>query len=52
MLELQGNFRQLLREAAIFEGVGKLSFLADAHQELRLRAETFTAHSGRLTGCD
>ena len=41
MFQLEGHFRSLLRDAAIFEGVGKLISLADAHQELRLREELF-----------
>ena len=48
MFELEGHFRPFLRDAAVFEGVGKLIFLANAHQKLRLREELFAAHTGLL----
>ncbi len=37
-----------MRDAAVFEGVGKLITLADAHQELRLREELFDLQTGLL----
>src|ERR1700716_902166 len=45
MLKLQRHFGALLRQAAFLEGVGKLIGLADAHQELRLRAEFLRVHA-------
>ena len=48
MLELERHFRPFLRDAAVFEGVGKLIFLANAHQKLRLREELFGPHPGLL----
>ena len=52
MFELESYLRLFLRDAAIFEGVGKLILLANAHQELRLREEIFARHTGLLTlGC-
>ena len=41
MLELEGYLRSFLRDAAIFEGIGKLILLSNAHQELRLGEELF-----------
>src|SRR5260370_30200967 len=34
VLELQGDFRAFLRQAALFEGLSELVGFADAHQEL------------------
>src|SRR5271169_3765452 len=51
VLELESHFGALLRQAAFFEGVGKLRLLADTHQKLRLRDETFGAQSGLFGGC-
>src|ERR1035438_2392346 len=48
MLKLEGHFRALLRNAAVFKRVGKLISLANAHQELRLREELFDTHTGLL----
>jgi len=48
MLKLQRHFRPFLRYATIFEGVGKLTFLSNAHQELRLRKKVFAAQPGAL----
>ena len=48
MFELEGHFRSFLRDAAVFEGVGELSCLADAHQKLRLREELLALHTGLL----
>jgi len=48
VFELERHFRPFLREAAVFEGVGKLISLANAHQKLRLREELFDLHSGML----
>src|SRR5580658_2197753 len=48
VLKLEGYSRSLLRDVAILEGVGKLITLANAHQELRLRAEFFAAHTSLL----
>jgi len=45
MLELQRDFRTLLRQAAFFEGVGKLVGFANAHQELRLRNKPVRLHT-------
>src|SRR5208337_4600854 len=49
MFELQRYFRLLLRDSAVFEGIGTPVFLANADQELRWRAEFFAAHPGVLT---
>jgi len=37
VLELERDLGLLLRQPAIFEGVGELGVFADANQELRLR---------------
>ena len=50
MFELERHFCSLLRDAAVFESVGELIFLAYAHQELRLREQLFTPHAGLLAG--
>ncbi len=50
VFELERHFRSLLRDAAVFEGVGKLIPFANAHQELRLREQFFTLHAGLLAG--
>ena len=50
MFELKRNFRALLRDAAVFEGVGELIFLANAHQKLRLREQLLDPHAGLLAG--
>src|SRR3979411_3139582 len=50
MLELQRHLGALLRQAAFFEGVGKLIGLADAHQELRLRTESLRPHAVEFRG--
>src|SRR5208283_5966143 len=48
MLKLKRHFGSFLRDAAVFEGIGKLVFLANPYQKLRLRAEFFAAHPGPL----
>ena len=48
MFELESHLHPFLREAAVFEGVGKLISLANAHQKLRLREELFDLHPGLL----
>ncbi len=48
MFKLQRHFRPFLRGATVFEGIGKLVFLANPHQELRLREEFFAVHPGLL----
>src|ERR1035438_2447614 len=50
MFQLEGYFRTLLRDAAIFKRVGKLIFLPNPHQKLRLREQLFTAHAA-LPAC-
>src|ERR1022692_2952642 len=50
MLKLEGHFRALLRNAAVFKRVGKLISLANPHQKLRLREELFTAHAALRAG--
>src|ERR1017187_5120453 len=50
MLELQRQLRPFLRDAAVFESVGELVSLANAHQKLRLRAEVLDPHSRLRAG--
>src|ERR1017187_3984651 len=50
MLELQRQLRPFLRDAAVFESVGELVSLANAHQKLRLRAELLDPHSRLRAG--
>src|SRR5882762_533245 len=48
MFQLERHLRPFLRDAAVFERVGKLISLANAHQELRLREEPFDLQTGLL----
>src|SRR4029077_12114975 len=50
MFELEGDLCPFLRDAAVFEGIGKLVLLANTHEELRLREKLLEAHTG-LLGC-
>ena len=50
MFELQGDFRAFLRQAAVFEGIGELVRLADAHQKLRLGNQFLRPHPVFLRG--
>src|SRR5947209_20391353 len=50
MLELQRDFRALLGQATVFEGVGKLVSFPDAQQELRLRHEFLGLHAMSFCG--
>src|SRR5258708_27182097 len=45
MFELKRHLRQLLREPAVFECIGKLISLANAHQKLRLRKQFLDPHA-------
>ena len=45
MLELQSDFGPLLRQAAIFESIGKLIRLSDSHQKLRLGQKRLRLHA-------
>src|SRR5579862_5766694 len=45
MLQLERNFRTLLRQSAFLEGVRELICFADAQQELRLGQEGLDPHS-------
>src|SRR4051794_21077115 len=45
VLELEGDFGALLGESAVFEGVGELVGLADAHEEFGLGEEGVVAES-------
>ena len=48
VFELEGELGTFLREAAIFEGVGEIVGLADAHEEFGLGDESVVAQSGGL----
>src|SRR5271157_3566311 len=50
MFQLQRHFRPFLRNAAVFEGIGKLIPFANAEQKLRLGEEGLTARTNFFTG--
>ena len=49
MLELQRNFRSLLRKHAILKGIDKLRLFSDADEEVRLRNQPQRVQSALYT---